>query len=80
MAVVMRLQRVGKKLHPQYRIVVIERKSAVGSEAKEVVGTYNPCDPKEAQQVKLNKERYDYWVKIGAKPSPTLAALAKKAQ
>ena len=79
MAVVLRLQRVGKKQQPQYRIVAIEKKSAVGSEAKEVVGHYNPCNGKENEQVKLNKERYDYWVKVGAKPSPTVSALAKKA-
>lgn len=79
MAVVLRLQRVGKKQQPQYRIVAINKKSAVGSKAQEVVGTFNPCNPKEAEQVKVNKERYDYWVKVGAKPSPTLAALVKKA-
>lgn len=79
MAVVLRLQRVGKKQQPQYRIVAIEKKSAVGSEAKEVVGTYNPCNAKEADQVKINMERFNYWVKVGAKPSSTLAALAKKA-
>lgn len=79
MAVVLRLQRVGKKEQPQYRIVAIERKSAVGSAAKEVLGNYNPCNPKEAEQVTLNKERYEHWLKVGAKPSPTLTALVKKA-
>ena len=33
MAVVIRLQRVGKKSQPQYRVVAMEMKSAVGSEA-----------------------------------------------
>ncbi|WP_428898068.1 small subunit ribosomal protein S16 [Parelusimicrobium proximum] len=79
MAVVLRLQRVGKKHQPQYRIVAIERKSAVGSESKEIIGQYNPCNPKEAEQVKINEERYNYWVKVGAKPSQTLASLVKKA-
>ncbi len=79
MAVVLRLQRVGKKQQPQYRIVAITKKSAVGAEANEVVGTYNPCNAKEAEQVKVNMDRYNHWVKVGAKPSATLAALVKKA-
>ncbi|MBQ3667283.1 MAG: 30S ribosomal protein S16 [Elusimicrobiaceae bacterium] len=79
MAVVIRLQRVGKKSQPQYRVVAIEKKSAVGSEAKEVLGQYNPCNPETNQQVKLNMPRVEYWMKVGAKPSQTVASLIKKA-
>lgn len=79
MAVVIRLQRVGKKAQPQYRVVAIEKKSAVGSEAKEVLGQYNPCNPESNQQVKLNMPRVEYWMKVGAKPSQTVASLIKKA-
>ena len=79
MAVVIRLQRVGKKAQPQYRVVAIEKKSAVGSEAKEVLGQYHPCNPDAAQQGKLNRPRVEYWMKVGAKPSQTVASLIKKA-
>lgn len=79
MAVVIRLQRVGKKAQPQYRVVAIEKKSAVGSEAKEVIGIYHPCNPNAAEQVKLDMARVDYWIKVGAKPSETVASLIKKA-
>ena len=80
MAVVIRLQRVGKKAQPQYRVVAIEKKSAVGSEAKEVLGQYHPCNPEAAQQIKLNMPRVEYWMKVGAKPSQTVASLIKKAR
>ena len=79
MAVVIRLQRVGKKSQPQYRVVAIEKKSAVGSEANEVLGQYNPCNTETNQQVKLNMPRVEYWMKVGAKPSQTVASLIKKA-
>lgn len=79
MAVVIRLQRVGKKAQPQYRVVAIEKKSAVGSEAKEVLGQYHPCNPNTAEQVKLDMPRVEYWMKVGAKPSQTVANLIKKA-
>ena len=79
MAVVIRLQRVGKKAQPQYRVVAIEKKSAVGSEAKEVLGQYHPYNPNTAEQVKLDMPRVEYWMKVGAKPSQTVASLIKKA-
>lgn len=79
MAVVIRLQRVGKKAQPQYRVVAIEKKSAVGSEAKEVLGQYHPCNPNAAEQIKLDMPRVAYWMKVGAKPSLTVANLIKKA-
>ena len=79
MAVVIRLQRVGKKAQPQYRVVAIEKKSAVGSEAKEVLGQYHPCNPNAAEQVKLDMPRVEYGRKGGAKPSQTVASLMKKA-
>ncbi len=80
MAVVIRLQRVGKKAQPQYRVVAIEKKTAVGSEAKEVLGQYHPCNKETAQQIHLNLERVQHWIKNGAKPSETVASLIKKAQ
>lgn len=78
MAVVIRLQRVGKKAHAQYRVVAIEKSSAVGMEAKEILGQYDPCNADVAQQVKLNMPRVEYWLKVGAKPSETVASLIKK--
>ena len=53
--------------------------TVVGSEAKEVLGQYNPCNPETNQQVKLNMPRVEYWMKVGAKPSQTVASLIKKA-
>lgn len=78
MSVVIRLQRTGKRTQPQYRIVVAEKRSAVGSQAKEVLGTFNPC-LKENEQIKLDSERLNHWVKVGAVPSKTVASLVKKA-
>ena len=80
MAVVIRLQRVGKKAQAQYRVVAIEKKTAVGSEAKEVLGIYHPCNKENAEQVKLDLKRVEHWIKNGAKPSETVASLIKKAQ
>lgn len=79
MAVAIRLQRIGKKGQAQYRVVAIEKTSAVSKQAKEILGQYHPCNPKAEEQVKLNMPRVEYWLKVGAKPSETVAALIKKA-
>jgi small subunit ribosomal protein S16 len=78
MAVVIRLQRTGKRTQPQYRVIAADKRSAVGSQAKEVLGTFNPC-LKETEQIKLNLERVNYWIKVGAVPSQTVSSLIKKA-
>ena len=78
MAVVIRLQRTGKRAQPQYRIIAAEKRSAVGSQAKEVLGTFNPC-MKDNEQVTLNLDRVNHWIKAGAVPSKTVATLIKKA-
>lgn len=78
MSVVIRLQRTGKRTQPQYRVIAAEKRSAVGAQAKEVLGTYNPC-VKESEQLKLDLERVNHWVKVGAIPSKTVASLIKKA-
>ena len=79
MAVAIRLQRVGKKGQAQYRVVAIEKTAAVSREAKEILGQYHPCNANVSEQVKLNMERVEYWLKVGAKPSQTVASLIKKA-
>ncbi|MCR5504575.1 MAG: 30S ribosomal protein S16 [Elusimicrobiaceae bacterium] len=78
MAVVIRLQRTGKRTQPQYRVIVAEKRSAVGAQAKEVLGTFNPC-LKENEQLHIDMEKVNKWVKVGALPSKTVAALIKKA-
>ena len=78
MAVVIRLQRTGKRTQPQYRVIAAEKRSAVGSQAKEVLGTFNPC-VKDNEQIKLNMERVNHWIKTGAVPSRTVASIIKKA-
>lgn len=79
MAVVIRLQRMGKKAQPQYRVVAIEKQAAAGAEAKEVLGQYHPCNANVSDQVKLDMPRIQHWIKNGAKPSETVASLIKKA-
>lgn len=70
-----RLARFGAKKKPTYRVVVIERDRARNSRSVEMVGHYNPIA--KPAEVKLDRERIDFWVKNGAQPSDTVSRLMK---
>lgn len=80
MAVVLRLQRIGKRTQPHYRIVAIERSSGPHGQPLEIIGHYNPKADKDKEKVVLNAEKLDRWVKTGAKPSETLGSLITRAR
>ena len=80
MAVVLRLQRIGKRTQPHYRIVAIERSSGPHGQPLEIIGHYNPKAEKDKEKVTFNGEKLDRWVKNGAKPSETLGSLITRAR
>jgi len=70
-----RLARFGAKKKPTYRVVVIERERARNSRSVEVVGFYNPIA--KPAEVRLDHDRINHWLKVGAKPSDTVTRLLK---
>ena len=70
MSVVIRLSKIGKRGEARYRVVVTEKRYRRDGEPIESLGWY---EKREKDQKKgINKERYDYWISKGAKPSPTV--------
>ena len=70
MSVKIRLSRGGTKKRPYYFIVVAESASPRDGRYIEQIGSYNPLLPKDsADRVKLNTERAQHWIKVGAQPS-----------
>ncbi len=76
MAVKIRLKRMGAKKAPIYRIVVADSRSPRDGRFIEEIGFYNPL--KDPAEIRVNRERAEYWVKNGAQPSDTVRALLKK--
>jgi small subunit ribosomal protein S16 len=74
---VIRLTRLGKKKQPFYRIVVTDSRKRRDSGFVEILGFYNPMN--QEKTLKLDKDRYNYWVGVGAKPSQTVTRIAAKA-
>lgn len=73
---VIRLSRVGAKKRPHYRIVVIEKEHARDGTYLEILGTYSPLA--KPAEIKLDRERYDHWLKKGAQPSETVKSFLKR--
>jgi len=64
-----RLQRIGRKHDPHFRIVVIEKQRGPKSgKFTEIVGSYNP----KSSEVQLKEDRIKYWVSVGAQLSGTV--------
>lgn len=64
-----RLHRIGKTNQPVFKIVVVDKRvSAAAGKFREEVGFINRI----AKQVKLDKEKINFWIAKGAQPSPTV--------
>ncbi len=74
MAVAIRFSRQGKKKAPFYRIVAADKRKARDGKFIELLGTYHPV----TKVLKLDAERYQKWVSVGAQPSGTLAAIIRR--
>lgn len=63
-----RLQKIGKKNAPSYRVVLVEHTTSPQGKYIELLGTYNPRTKKK----NFNKEKIGYWLSKGAQASPTV--------
>ena len=74
--VVIRLTRLGTKHRPFYRIVATDKRKPRESRYIDLLGYYNPM--LETPDIKIDLNKYNEWIKKGAKPSPTVKSLIKK--
>ena len=68
------MSRQGKKKSPFYRIVAADKRAARDGRFIELLGTYHPV----TKVLKLDQERFQKWVSVGAQPSGTLAAIIRR--
>lgn len=81
MALKLRLSRGGSKKRPYYRIVVAEVTSPRDGSFLERVGTYNPMLPKDHEdRVRLFKDRIQYWLDHGARPTDRVQRFLAQAE
>ncbi len=70
-----RLARFGRKKRPFYRIVVTDSRKRRDSGWIESIGYYNPMT--EPLTVKIDMDRLNYWLSVGAKMSERVEKLKK---
>ena len=75
MAVKIRLKRMGKIRTPFYRIVIADSRTKRDGRVIEEIGTYNPKT--EPSTIKVESERAQYWLGVGAQPTEAVAAILK---
>jgi small subunit ribosomal protein S16 len=66
---------MGKIRAPYYRIVVADSRSKRDGRAIEEIGKYHPTE--EPSFIEVNSERAQYWLSVGAQPSPQVEAILK---
>jgi small subunit ribosomal protein S16 len=64
-----RFARTGRKNHATFKVVAIDSRSARDSRAIEDLGHYLP----HTKEFKVNQDRVQYWLSVGAQPSETVA-------
>ena len=74
--VVIRLARGGAKKRPFYQIVVTDSRNSRDGRFIERIGFFNPTAQGQAEKIRLDAERFSYWVSQGAQPSERVASIA----
>lgn len=71
----LRLQRLGRRNRPFYRLNAIEKRTRRNGVVIEQLGWYDPIAGDPTKQLNLNGDRIRYWLSKGAQPSETVADL-----
>jgi small subunit ribosomal protein S16 len=78
--VTIRLQRGGAKKRPFYQLVVADSRRARNGRFIENIGFFNPTAQGQAERLRVDLERVDYWVGVGANLSDRVSSLVKEAK
>jgi len=68
----------GRRHRPFFRVCVTDARNPRDGRVLEEVGYYDPMVPETDARARLNGERIDYWLGVGAQPSDKVAVLIKK--
>jgi small subunit ribosomal protein S16 len=77
MAPKIKLQRVGTKNQPKYRVVIQETREKLGGKVIDILGIYHPRN--EPSVFEVSQEKVQDWLKKGAQPTEKVRILLGKA-
>lgn len=64
----LKLQRIGKKKEPHFRLIAQEKGKNPKSKSVEILGWLNP----RTKEKELKKQRIEYWLSVGAQTTDTV--------
>ncbi|MBL8014847.1 MAG: 30S ribosomal protein S16 [Candidatus Doudnabacteria bacterium] len=71
----LRLTKTGRKGVKSYRVIAVHGREKRETKALEILGHYSPT----TKEIKIDKERAEYWMSVGAQPTDTVVNLFVKA-
>ena len=74
-----RLARGGSKKRPFYHVTVTHSEKALGGNFIERLGFFNPIARGQEERLRIDRERYQFWIQQGAQPSERVSKLVKDA-
>ncbi len=78
--VTIRLSRGGAKKRPFYHIVVTDSRKPRDGRRIERIGFFNPMARGQEERLRVELERVDYWVGVGAQLSERVQGLVSEAR
>ena len=78
--VTIRLSRGGSKKRPFYHIVVTDSRSSRDGRFIEQIGFFNPVARGQEERLRVQLDRIEHWVGLGAQISDRVSALATEAK
>ena len=78
--VALRLSRGGAKKRPFYHIIATDSRNRRDGRYIERLGFFNPVATGKEEPLRLNMERINYWLGVGAKPTDRVVQLVQEYQ
>jgi len=72
------MKMMGRRHRRFFRICAMDSRQQRDGKTIEDLGTYDPMIPDPDKRFKINKERVEYWLSVGAQPTEKVAVLLKK--
>lgn len=78
MAVRIRMQKMGRRHRPFFRVVAVDSRAPRDGKVIEFLGHYDPLLRETDARAVLKADRIDHWLSVGAQPSDRVGVLIKK--
>ena len=78
--VTIRLARHGAKKNPFYHVTVTDRAAPRDGRFIERLGFFNPVARGQSERLRIDLDRVDHWLSVGAQPSDRVRKLIKRAR